>query len=198
MFEKADLLPSPRIFPDLLITVNFSILGITPTDSLTDTRFKVVSIVIGLADDMQDIYDATSPIPIYPESYLLGDVGFYLRRRYQRPWLAMFSSILAVSIYHEKLEVMIDFRTLQPQRTFFVSGLETLVPDASLLIERHNNTGTLRIYAQDDVSEWYVEGDYREHDIIGGFGASGCFWTSSSGIFAILFGSSLLWLMRGM
>ena len=194
MFEKVDILPSPEIFPDLLITVDFSILGITPTDPLTDTRFKVVSIVVGLTDDLQDVYETTSPIPIYPESYLLGAIGFYLRRKYQRPWLAMFSSILAVSMYHENFEAMTDFRTLQSQRTFFVSGLETLVPDTSPLIERRNNTGTLRIYAQDDVSEWYVESDY---DIVGGLGASGGFWTSTSGIFVILFGSSLLWLMRG-
>jgi len=106
----------------------------------------------------------------------------------------MFSSILAVSMYHENFEAMTDFRTLQSQQTFFVSGLETLVPDTSPLIERRNNTGTLRIYAQDDVSEWYVESDY---DIVGGLGASGGFWTSTSGIFVILFGSSLLWLMRG-
>lgn len=109
----------------------------------------------------------------------------------------MFWSILAVCIYHKNLKAMTDFQTIQPQRTFFVSGLESLVPDASPLIERRNNTGTLRIYAQDDISEWYVDADYREHDIVSGFGALGGFWMSSSGIFVILFGSSLLWLMQG-
>lgn len=121
----------------------------------------------------------TSSIPMYPGSYTLASVSFSLRRVYVKPVLASIASVLA------------------PQRTFLVCEVETLIPDPSPLIPRHNNTGTLRIYPQDDMSEWYITSDYREHDIFSGVGASGGFWTAINGVFAALLGPSLLWVIMG-
>jgi hypothetical protein len=98
------MLPSSWTFPDLLITVDFSILGINPSDALPDARFKVVSIVIGLAANFDDVWSTTTPIPMYSESYMLGSLSFNLRRKYLKPWLATFASLLAVSIYSEYFE----------------------------------------------------------------------------------------------
>jgi len=72
-----------------------------------------------------------------------------------------------------------------------------LIPDPSSLILRRNNTGTLRIFPQDDISEWYVDADYRDHDVLGGVGVSGGFWTAVNGVFAALLGSGLLWVIMG-
>jgi hypothetical protein len=107
------MLPSSWTFPDLLIAVDFSKLGINPSDALIDARFKVVSIVIGFAAGINDSWSTTAPIPIYSESYMLGSVGFTLRRKYLHPWLATFASVLAVSIYPEHFENWLKITDLQ-------------------------------------------------------------------------------------
>ncbi|KDR74982.1 hypothetical protein GALMADRAFT_140546 [Galerina marginata CBS 339.88] len=172
-------LPSSWTFPDIQITIDFSILGISPADALIDARYKTVSIVVGLAAADEDVFSTTTPIPIYTESYMLGSIGFSLRRKYLRPSWATLASVLV------------------SQRTFFVCDLQTLMPDPSSVIVRRNNTGMLRLYGQDDNSEWYVRGDHREHDVFGGLGISGGFWASINGLFVVLFGSSLLWVISG-
>jgi len=116
---------------------------------------------------------------IYPNSYLLSTVSLNVRKKFNHPQWATFANFLS------------------PQRSFFVCEFDTLVPDPSTLVPRHNNTGTLRIYVPDDISEWHITGDYREKDILGGFGASGGFWTSISSLFTCVFGASLMWVLAG-
>jgi hypothetical protein len=70
-------------------------------------------------------------------------------------------------------------------------------PSTSNLVRRGNNTGTLRIYGQDDNSQWHVFGDYRGKDVVVGFGASGGFWTGINGLFTFVFGTSLLCAVTG-
>ncbi|KDR65786.1 hypothetical protein GALMADRAFT_131289, partial [Galerina marginata CBS 339.88] len=165
----------------------YAVLGRNPTgkahnptfaaDAIIDARLKTVSIVVGLAANDSDVLSTTPPIPIYPESRMLGSIGFSLRRKYLKPLWATFASALA------------------SQRTFFVCEILTMMPDPSSLIPRSNTAGTLRLYGQDDNSEWRVNSDHREHDIFGGIGTSGGFWTSINGIFAVFFGSHLLWVI---
>jgi len=116
---------------------------------------------------------------MFPGSYLLASMGLNLRRKYLNPRWASVAGVLA------------------QQRTFFVCQIGTLIPDPSPQIPRRNNTGTLRIFPQDDVSEWYVDADNRDHDGLGGIGASGGFWTAINGVFVAIFGSGLLWVITG-
>ena len=61
-----------------------------------------------------------------------------------------------------------------------------------------NNTATLRLYGQEDVSDWVITEDYRENSVWGGFAAVGGFWTFINGMFAIVFGSQLMLLLCGL
>jgi hypothetical protein len=53
------------------------------------------------------------------------------------------------------------------------------------------------LYGQNDPSEWMFLQDTREKTVLGGFAAVGGFWTSVNGIFAFIFGSSLLFVAFG-
>jgi len=73
--------------PDLLITVNFTTLGIDST-SLSNYRDRTVSIVVGLHNDTVDILRNTLPIPLVPDAHLLGGVLTTIRYQYKYPKLA--------------------------------------------------------------------------------------------------------------
>jgi hypothetical protein len=73
--------------PDLLITVDFSALGIN-SDSLVDTRLSSVSVIVGLTNDTADVLDNTLPTPLVPGTHLLGGVSREFRRRFERPQTA--------------------------------------------------------------------------------------------------------------
>jgi len=106
-------------------------------------------------------------------------MGFSVRRKYLNPRWASIAGVLA------------------SQRTFLVYKIGTVIPDPSPLIPRRNNTSTLRIFPQDDLSEWYIDADNRDHFGLGGIGASGGFWTAINGVFVAIFGSGLLWVIMG-
>jgi hypothetical protein len=75
------------IWPDLLITVNFTTLGINAT-SLRDYGSRTVSIVVGMHDDTADILRNTLPIPLVPDAHLLGGILTNIRYEYKNPKLA--------------------------------------------------------------------------------------------------------------
>jgi hypothetical protein len=92
-------------FPDLLITVDFSVLGINETDSLIDARLRTVSIVVGLTPNTRDALSNVLPIPIYQDSNLLAATSLSLRREFNYPRLATLASFLSASIPLPVLEV---------------------------------------------------------------------------------------------
>ena len=91
-----DYLMQPAdIWPDLLITVNFTTLGIDAT-SLSSYGAKTVSIVVGMHDDPVDILHNTLPIPLVPDAHLLGGVLRNIRYEFRSPDLASFGTFSSV------------------------------------------------------------------------------------------------------
>jgi hypothetical protein len=81
---------------DLVITVNFTTLGINATFP-SSTMLSTVSIVVGLhTDSIPDVIDNTWAIPLVPDAHLLGGVIPTIREQFKRPGLAslgVFSSV---------------------------------------------------------------------------------------------------------
>ena len=75
------------VSPDLLITVNFTALGVS-AESLVDARQSAVSILVGLTNNTADIVENTIPTPLFPGSHLCGSTSRELRRRFVKPPLA--------------------------------------------------------------------------------------------------------------
>ena len=79
--------PFGDVFPDLLITVNFTTLGINATFP-SNAIFRAVSIVVGLTTNPLDVIHNTWPIPLVPDMHLLGGVIPTIRKQFKRPVLA--------------------------------------------------------------------------------------------------------------
>jgi hypothetical protein len=82
-------------------------------------------------------------------------------------------------------------------RVFYTCAVPFLSPDPSLQVPRDNNTATLRLYLQDDYSDWHLSVEYREKSVLAGISAVGGFWTVLSGLFAMIFGTTLLFVLFG-
>jgi hypothetical protein len=79
--------PSSDVSPDLLVTVNFTTLGMFD-NSLVDARTRTVSILVGLTNNTNDVVANTIPTPIFPGLSLAGNVSRRFKRRFVKPPLA--------------------------------------------------------------------------------------------------------------
>jgi len=89
--------------PDLLITVNFTTLGIDATFP-SNSPFSAVSIVVGLHMNTVDVIRNTWPIPLFRDAHLFGGVIRTVREQFKRPVLAslgVFSDVCpSVCVFH--------------------------------------------------------------------------------------------------
>lgn len=77
----ADWNDTPNMWPDLLVTVNFTVLGIN-SSSLVYMRGRTVSIVVGLHQNVQDVLDNTLPLPLVPDVHLLASITPTVRQQF--------------------------------------------------------------------------------------------------------------------
>jgi hypothetical protein len=184
-------------WPDLLITVNFTTLGINAT-SIPNYLFGTVSIVVGLQSDVWDVIHNTSPIPLVPDAHLLGGVLTTIREEFKKPGLAALGLTNPVCPSIPVFYSHPHYGTRRHQANqYFTSTIPFLIPNPSLQVPRDNNTATLRLYIQDDFSDWRIFSQYREKSVLSGMAAVGGFWTVLNGIFATIFGTTLLWVFFG-
>ncbi|KIJ91264.1 hypothetical protein K443DRAFT_686171 [Laccaria amethystina LaAM-08-1] len=165
------------LWPDVLITVNFTTLGINATFPSKST-FRTVSIVVGMHDDTLGVIRNTWPIPLVPNAHLLGGVILTIREQFKRPGLA------SLGIFSSR-------------NGFYSGAIPFLWSDPSFQVPRDNNTATLRLYLQDDYSDLHLSVEYREKSVLSGIAAVGGFWTVLNGLFATIFGTTLLFVLVG-
>jgi len=87
--------PFGDVVPDLLVTVNFTALGINATFP-GNARYGAVSIVVGLHEDILDVIHNTWAVPLVPDTHVFGGVVRTIRQQFKRPGLAslgIFSSV---------------------------------------------------------------------------------------------------------
>ena len=192
---------SASYIPDLLITVNFTTLEIDVA-SLSSYDLRTVSIVVGLHNDTLDILRNTLPIPLVPNAHLLAGVLRTVRYEYKHPKLASFGPLSSVCPSPQPFfnsHPYLSYYGIMAHQTnrYVTASVPFLTPDPSLQIPRDNNTSTLRLYLQTDLSNRRVSIDYREKSILSGMSAVGGFWTVVNGLFATIFGTTLWWVLFG-
>jgi hypothetical protein len=72
-----------------------------------------------------------------------------------------------------------------------------LIPDPSPPVTPTGNISTLRLNSYPVDDGWTVIQDYRRYSILNGFSGVGGLWTFLSGIYAAVFGCSILRVLRG-
>jgi hypothetical protein len=90
------------------------------------------------------------------------------------------------------------FLSWQSYDTFLVSEISHVISDPSPFITRSPDVATIRIVFQVNPSLWTIVQDSREKSVLKGFSSVGGLWTALCGIFAVLFGSSILRVMFSM
>jgi hypothetical protein len=95
------------------------------------------------------------------------------------------------------LSTLCNTYSQKSSKTFLVGSIGTLTPEPSSLVPKLENTATLRLFGQDDFSDWIFTEDHREKSVWVGFAAVGGFWTFINGAFKTLFGSHLILLLFG-
>lgn len=175
-------LPDPNFTPDLLITLNFTKIGL-PVDVMSDSYRNSVQIMIGLTNDTRTVVERTHGTTILPGVNLLGVITWDLRQLLKSPRLSAFASLF------------------DSYETIPVSRVLSVYPDplasASPLILQGRDVSTFRVIMQYDLSESRMLQDYRSRSVLQGFSQVGGLWTFLTGVFAAIFGSTIVRILFG-
>jgi len=174
--------------PAIFITVDFSLLqqagGSEPL--AYDSRSNALSLVIGLSIpnsiDVEDLLTQNPVLSLAGGVNLLGALTTDVREVFTTPALA------AVGLY-------------QTSTVFLTPRFLSLYPDpAPSAFLRSPNISTLRLEVPPFAwafSELKILSDRRTSSVLEGFASIGGLWTALSGIFAIMFGTSLIHFLYG-
>ena len=84
----------------------------------------------------------------------------------------------------------------QATRTFLIPQIVAFYPDPAATFIG-DDLSSLNVFQQGNYGELTFIQDYREKSVVAGFASVGGLWTAFSGIFAILFGASMLHVFYG-
>jgi len=97
--------PVRDTMPDLLVTVNYTTLGISPLSTTGGgSRLKTVGIIVAFINNVDDVLRVSSPTSLLPGMHLVGRVGMEFRSLITTSALAAFGavSVRAPSIFYEQ------------------------------------------------------------------------------------------------
>ncbi|KAF9522983.1 hypothetical protein CPB83DRAFT_69023 [Crepidotus variabilis] len=164
------------ILTDLLVTVNFTRLGIS-IDKQEYTTLDSVQVYLGLTDRVDDAVRKSAPTTLVPGVNLIGMVQVVMRREFVSPSLSTFG-------------------IFGSYRTYYTADMVHVWPDPRPLKSNPSQNspeiGTLRIAFQNDFSDWKIIEDYRDKSVLSGFASIGGLWAFIAGVFTAMYGTSIL------
>ncbi|KJA29492.1 hypothetical protein HYPSUDRAFT_196840 [Hypholoma sublateritium FD-334 SS-4] len=165
--------------PDLLITVNFTTLGM-PVDSIIDIASNSIQVRVAMSNNTADVVAMTTPTILIPGVNLVGLVSMEVHQTFTNPGMATLGL----------------FENLQ---STLIGQVAHLYPDSSPspLIAHAPEIATLRLSVMRDATQWNIIRDTKKNTFLSGFSKIGGLWTFLSGIFAAIFGSSLIRILFG-
>ena len=181
------------ILPDLQINVDFGPLsdGLSKMDQLS-ARTQL-PLLIGLANDLDDNIIRTVPVAFLPGVNMAASVIADVRQVNTNGALAALGMFEVSLYFHKMLEISLLRLTPNAQvtRTFWLPRFVAFYPDPAAAFTG-SNLSSLNIFWQDNYGELSFVQDYRENSVIAGFSSVGGLWTAFSGLFAIIYGASML------
>ncbi|KJA25454.1 hypothetical protein HYPSUDRAFT_213835 [Hypholoma sublateritium FD-334 SS-4] len=165
------------ILPDLQINVDFGPLMDVLSNIAQASARTQLPLLIGLANDLYDDIIRTVPVTFLPGVNMAASVIVDVRQVYTNGALA------ALGIF-------------EITRTFWLPRLVAFYPDTAATFTG-SNLSSLNIFWQRNYGELAFVQDYRENSVVAGFSSVGGLWTAFSGIFAIIFGASMLHTLYG-
>ncbi|KAF9534056.1 hypothetical protein CPB83DRAFT_845022 [Crepidotus variabilis] len=167
------------IHPDFLVAVNFSQLSI-PLELGETGPENFVHVRLGMTDDTGLILQNSPPTTMIPGVNLVGMADIVVRQQLGSNLGSLFMDTLKTFLLADIIHVWADPR-----------------PVSSSLMVTGADVATIRVRAQASTSQWKVLQDSRDKTVLKGFSDVGGLWTALGGIFAFLFGSSLMKVILG-
>ncbi|XP_006457527.1 hypothetical protein AGABI2DRAFT_123388 [Agaricus bisporus var. bisporus H97] len=169
---------------DLIITINYTTVLHHPEISMSLFRTAVYLNFNGPGDSMDPMLDAiVPPIQLYPGLHLFGTTFYSYRDTYAS------SRDLSFGIPHYDRRLVQNVQALIPD------------PEVTRTSNSDNTTATLRLTYQGGPSfvqsGYKVEREQSSNSVLNGFALLGGVWTFISGLFATIFGCSLLLVLFG-
>ncbi|KAF8170386.1 hypothetical protein BJ912DRAFT_997456 [Pholiota molesta] len=183
VFTGNDILPQPytEFQPDLLVTVNFTTLGIA-TDTITDIPSNSVQVMVAMTNRTIDVMSMTVPTTLIPGVNLVGIASMEIHRKFKNPGLSWFGL----------------FESMQ---STVIAQINQVFPDPqagiSPMIIRSPEIATIRVSKQAVVTQWTIIQDSKDKSFFNGLSQTGGLWTFLSGVFAVVFGGSLMRILFG-
>ncbi|KAF9039112.1 hypothetical protein BJ165DRAFT_1407347 [Panaeolus papilionaceus] len=176
--NTTDLLPVQIYLPDILIQVNFTMLGAV-VDATANLWANAIQVMPGLTRNNFYVVRSSSPITMLPSTNNLAELEMEIRRIFKHPALS-------------------GLGMFESTNTFVTARLKSLLPEPllttapnSTLITVADNFSTLRVFLPDAISDVKIVEDYREKAVLDGFAVIGGLWTFLCAVFAIFFGISM-------
>ncbi|KAF5327807.1 hypothetical protein D9619_004715 [Psilocybe cf. subviscida] len=170
--------------PDLDITVDFTAINGILTSTWPTLAQVAVPISVGLTNShgiksIEDIFGRTPPVSLIPGMNVVSPYKLRVRQVFTNRALA-------------------SLGFFQKTRAFYEPEILGFYPDPTVEADRRGpNIATLRLYAVQDWSDTRVVIDQRMNSVIAGFSDVGGLWTALNGIFAFIFGASMLHVLYG-
>jgi hypothetical protein len=189
-------IPAAYFSPELLVTINFTQLGLDVTDSFGRTSKSTINIAVGLTDDIVDITSASNPVALFPGLKLVGGLSRNVRKRFDKPR----ASVLG----------LFTVRDLTPIRMLRFTN-DLLIVDARFLLYRFHESrfgpittgsirshiATLRIFDLYELTQWIVHADDHDKTVLDGFSSLGGLSSFVSTAFSAIFGTTLMLVIFG-
>ncbi|TFK69639.1 hypothetical protein BDN72DRAFT_840127 [Pluteus cervinus] len=174
-----ELRMNPDMLSEVLITVNFTKLGIlsNPPISILQNSVEVRS---SLINDTELAIRSTRPVVLMPGSNLIGIATIQARQKFRIPIISALGVFNSVN-------------------TFFTADIIHVFNDPlqADVIQRGPDIGTVRIAYRDFFTDWEVIRDQHNNTVLKGLSDVGGLWSFLGGVFVWFFGSSLLRVLRG-
>ncbi|KAF8170380.1 hypothetical protein BJ912DRAFT_997419 [Pholiota molesta] len=181
--SEYDIIPQPyqNFRPDLLVTVNFTTLGIS-ADNIRDIPSNSVQFRVAMSNRTEDVALMTTSTTLIPGVNLIGRTAMEIHQTFKDPGLSFLGVFARVqsTVIAQMLHIFPD-----PQ-----AGI-------SPLIVRSPEIATIRVVSPSDASQWVIIQDFKDRTFLNGLSQTGGLWTFLSGIFAAVFGSSLMRIVFG-
>ncbi|KJA21276.1 hypothetical protein HYPSUDRAFT_88078 [Hypholoma sublateritium FD-334 SS-4] len=170
------LISTDYVLPDLNINIDFDLL-ISGLSGMVGPARTQLPLVIGLSDDPVDDLIHTESVTIIPGVNMAVSYIIDVRQVYNNGAMAAFGSFYVM-------------------RKFWLPRFVGYYPDPAATFTGINRS-SLNIFSQANYGELNFIQEYREHSVFDGLASVGGLWTAFGGIFAIIFGASMLHTYNG-
>ncbi|KAJ3569527.1 hypothetical protein NP233_g4991 [Leucocoprinus birnbaumii] len=175
---------------DIVVTVNF-IGNFTKHNPPLPVLPSPVAAYISITDSWDDVIAYTTPVIIFRNKHLWATSSYWVKEKFVSNALAAMGISRVKLIYHVMTTTAkMLTQAIPPAPSVLVDGADQDTATFRITLPSYLNTSYL-------VPDIQIERDYYQDTMLTGFALLGGIWTFVNGLFAAIFGSTLLLVLFG-